>query len=319
MTEITTLIAPPVPPDCDLRGLLYMPLEVARLLDSDLFITSTGDEFKACVALWCKSWTMVPASSLPDDERILAHYSGAGRQWKKVRARAMTGWAKATDGLLYHPVVSEKALAAWQSRLAMRERTEAARRARLAQKNAATKTVTESQDYTETESVTETVTQSVTEVVTESKYKVKCKGKGKCKGKREGEGEAESEDRPPPPPPAESSPREALDQAMAMVESQAAAVRAMPIPARPMGLEDFKALNGTLAIPSEDRTEAEALWRLYGPDAWGKAMGELAPAARAAHKRVFLSQIKTYFDGHYVLIAEDYRRAGYAVPANVTE
>lgn len=113
---------PLTPPDCDLRGLPFMPLDVVRLGDSDLFALSTGDEFKAAVSLWCKSWLQVPAASLPDDARILAHLSGAGSRWPKVAAMAMRGWVKCSDGRLYHPVVAEKAREAWKHREAQRAR-----------------------------------------------------------------------------------------------------------------------------------------------------------------------------------------------------
>lgn len=93
-----------------------MPLDTARLIDSDLFALSSGDEFKAALALWCKSWTQLPAASLPNDDRVLAHLSGAGARWKKVRAMAMRGWVLCDDGRWYHRVVAEKANDAWERR-----------------------------------------------------------------------------------------------------------------------------------------------------------------------------------------------------------
>ena len=113
---------PLTPADCDLRGLPFMPLDVVRLIDSDLFAISSGDEFKAAVALWCKSWIQLPAASLPDDDRVLSHLSGAGTRWKKIRAMALKGWVKCSDGRLYHPVISEKARHAWKARLAQKAR-----------------------------------------------------------------------------------------------------------------------------------------------------------------------------------------------------
>lgn len=113
---------PMTPPECDLRGLPFMPLDVVRLGDSDLFALATGDEFKAAVALWCKAWLQVPAASLPDDPRILAHLSGAGTRWAKVADMALRGWVKCSDGRLYHPVVAEKAREAWKHREAQRAR-----------------------------------------------------------------------------------------------------------------------------------------------------------------------------------------------------
>ncbi|MFT9442305.1 MAG: DUF1376 domain-containing protein [Acetobacter papayae] len=114
--------APLTPADSDLRGLPFMPLDTVRLLDSDLFALSTGDEFKCAVALWCKAWQQVPAGSLPDHERVLAHLSGAGAGWVGVRAMALHGWVLCTDGRLYHPVLAEKANHAWKARQAQRAR-----------------------------------------------------------------------------------------------------------------------------------------------------------------------------------------------------
>jgi hypothetical protein len=107
---------PLTPSDCDVRALPFMPLDVVRLLDSDIFALSTGDEFKAALALWCKSWLQIPAASLPDDDRVLAHLSSAGSKWAKVKEIALRGWIKASDGRLYHPVVAEKALEGWMAR-----------------------------------------------------------------------------------------------------------------------------------------------------------------------------------------------------------
>lgn len=118
------MTTPLVPPHVDLRRLPWMRLDTGRLLDSDMFALSTGDEFKAAVALWCKSWSQMPAASLPDDDRVLAHLSGAGTRWKKLRPMALRGWIKCDDGRLYHPVVAEQALAAWDERQAYQEREE---------------------------------------------------------------------------------------------------------------------------------------------------------------------------------------------------
>lgn len=113
---------PPVPHDADLHGLPWMRLDVIRLLDSDLFALSTGDEFKAAVALWCKSWHQSPGGSLPSDDRVLAHLSGAASRWPKVREMALRGWVEASDGRLYHRVVSELVLIAWAERQQYRKK-----------------------------------------------------------------------------------------------------------------------------------------------------------------------------------------------------
>lgn len=110
---------PLTPADCNLRGYRWMPLDVERVIDSDLFGISTGDEFKVAFRLWAKSWTQVPAASLPDDDRLLAHLAGLSEnmaKWKRVRAVALRGWIKCSDERLYHPVIAEKALEAMGKR-----------------------------------------------------------------------------------------------------------------------------------------------------------------------------------------------------------
>lgn len=164
---MSALPDPMVPAEVDLRGFEFMPLDTTRLLDSDLFALSTGDEFKAAVALWCKSWHQVPAGSLPADPRVLAHLSGAGARWAKVRAIALRGWVECSDGRLYHPLIAEKAVDAWESRLKHEARREAERK-RLAEwrdrrrRNAA-ETRTETPSETRTETVAETRTKLVGE------------------------------------------------------------------------------------------------------------------------------------------------------------
>lgn len=117
------MTAPLTPSDCDLRDFAFMPLDAARLLDSDLFALSTGDEFKAAISLWCKSWTQVPAGSLPNDDRVLAHLSGAGARWKKVKVMALRGFVLCNDGRLYHTIVCEKANESWAKKLSYRDRS----------------------------------------------------------------------------------------------------------------------------------------------------------------------------------------------------
>jgi hypothetical protein len=122
--------APLVPADVDLRDFGFMPLDVLRLRDSDLMALSTGDEFKAAVSLWCVAWHQVPAASLPNDDRLLARYSGAVPLWKKVREGALRGFVECSDGRLYHSTIAEKARESWDAKLKQRERTAAATKAR---------------------------------------------------------------------------------------------------------------------------------------------------------------------------------------------
>lgn len=116
-------IFPPVPPECNLRGLPWLPVETDRLMNSDLWALSTPEEFKVAFRMWMKAWQQVPAASLPDDDRILAELSGRDlRAWKRLRPMALRGFLLATDGRLYHLVIAEKALEAWKHRLKQRDK-----------------------------------------------------------------------------------------------------------------------------------------------------------------------------------------------------
>lgn len=116
------LPAPLTPPACDLTDFQYMELDVRRLRDSKFAATPNGDAFRAGIMLWCAAWHQIPAASLPDDDVELANLSGYGRmpisvkEWKKVRAEALHGFVKCSDGRLYHPVIAEKAIAAFASK-----------------------------------------------------------------------------------------------------------------------------------------------------------------------------------------------------------
>lgn len=165
---MSELPEPMTPPECDLRGMPYMPLDLIRLFDSDLYALSTGDEFKAALTLWGKSFYQVPAGSLPSDDRLLEHLSGSKR-WKAVREMALRGWVKCSDGRLYHRTVAEKVAEAWESRLAKRARTEAARAARHKAQSVSDSGNTPPVTISVTENVAYQATEFVATPVTESK------------------------------------------------------------------------------------------------------------------------------------------------------
>lgn len=116
----TALPAPLTPEDCNLQDFAFMPLDVARLRDSDMAAYESPEACWAAVLLWSAAWHQVPAASLPDDDRFLAKAAGYGRvvkEWANVREGALHGWIKCADGRLYHPVVAEKALESWKAKV----------------------------------------------------------------------------------------------------------------------------------------------------------------------------------------------------------
>lgn len=130
---MNTLPDPLTPADCDLTDFQFMPLDVARLRDSELATLESPEACWAAVLLWCASWHQVPAASLPNDDRMLANYAGyysrgkIDAAWKKIRDGAMRNWILCSDNRYYHPVVAEKALTAWKSKWEQAYRTELAR------------------------------------------------------------------------------------------------------------------------------------------------------------------------------------------------
>lgn len=121
------------PADCDLTDFPFMPLDVARLRDSELASNETPEACWAAVLLWSASWHQVPAASMPNDDKWIAKTAGYAlrgkidKAWSSVRPGAMRGWVICTDGRFYHPVVAEKAREAWLAKLKQRWGTECAR------------------------------------------------------------------------------------------------------------------------------------------------------------------------------------------------
>ena len=190
---------PMTPLECDLHDYPWMPLDVTRLFASETWVLGSAEEKVAALSLWARSWHQVPAGSLPDNDRMLSHLSDAGARWSKVKVHAMRGWVKCSDGRLYHPVVCEKANESWQSKLAQRARTDAARKAKADRKHS----VTADPQTPKTPPVTEHLTMSVTEPVTEPVTDIVTSSTGKeRKGdkKERKSSELRSGDEPPPLP-----------------------------------------------------------------------------------------------------------------------
>ena len=164
---------PLTPPECDLTDFRFMPLEIARLRKSKGWLMAKRDPALGfyMLNLWMASWHEVPAASLEDDDDVLADVAGCDmKKWQSVKEKVMRGWVKCSDGRLYHPVVAEKALESYERKKAMRQRTEAARAARMSsrqkQSPATSGDVTVSVTDNATHDATDNVTISVTDNVT---------------------------------------------------------------------------------------------------------------------------------------------------------
>jgi hypothetical protein len=110
---------PFVPPDVDLHDFAFMPLDVLRLRDSDFVAKASAEGFRAAILLWCAAWHQDPASSLPNDDVLLAKLAGYGRDVKgfaEIRDEALYGFEECSDGRLYHRIIAEKAISAWEKK-----------------------------------------------------------------------------------------------------------------------------------------------------------------------------------------------------------
>ena len=108
--------APLVPDYVDLSGMEYMPLYINQLLNSDQYIRSSPLIFRYSLTIWCQSWRQNPPSSLPNDPKILAHLSGAGRDWTRIQKQVLRGFVLCSDDRLYHPFIADLAMSAWEAR-----------------------------------------------------------------------------------------------------------------------------------------------------------------------------------------------------------
>ena len=116
---------PLTPTDCDLRGLEYMPLLGTHLFGSEFNARANDSEWRAALTLWWAAWTQQPAASLPDDDAALCRLADLGRDmktWRKVKAMALYGFVKCSDGRLYHKTLAKQALLAWDKRVKERQR-----------------------------------------------------------------------------------------------------------------------------------------------------------------------------------------------------
>lgn len=154
----------------DLRDFTYMPLHIARLQKSKAWLECKRFPELAfyLMNLWMRAWHEVPAGSIEDDDDVLADAAMCPMpRWMKIKNHVLRNWEKKEDGRLYHSTVTEIAADSWQAKIKQRNRTAAARVAKLSQRQSQTG------DRTPTETVTISVTESVTDNVTASKGSIR--------------------------------------------------------------------------------------------------------------------------------------------------
>lgn len=127
--------APLVTSDVDISSLSYMPLFIARLRGSKLWlITRRKPElFRPMFSMWMRAYQERPAGSLEADDDVLADAAELGFEaWVDAKPDLMRGWILCSDNRYYHPVLAEIVKQSYEKTvLPNKLRTNAATEARL--------------------------------------------------------------------------------------------------------------------------------------------------------------------------------------------
>ena len=120
-----TLPDPLVPADCDCTDLDGFMLNTERLMGSEFIAVAQHEEIAAALMLWCRAWKQRPAASLPDDEKVLAAFARMPIQrFRKLRESILHGFVKCSDGRIYHRVLAEEAIRAFEKKKSFRRKRE---------------------------------------------------------------------------------------------------------------------------------------------------------------------------------------------------
>ena len=196
---MTALPDPLVPAEVDLQDFAFMPLQVARLRDSDFAATVHPEAGWYGVLLWAASWHQIPAGSLPDNDVALMRLVGLGRDartWKKHKEEALYGFIRCKDGRLYHPTVAEQANQAWAQKVQQRHRAFCAAVRKHNERNADNKLQIPSFEQWEELGKPERVAPLVTVLSHVTSGGVPRDNGSKRQGQGQGEGQGESIDTP---------------------------------------------------------------------------------------------------------------------------
>lgn len=114
-------IDPLVPSDVDLHNYPWIKLRLTEFVEHPAFLSSKRNVLTATIRLWERSMRLKPASSLPDDDRVLTLWAGLGsdkNSWKKIKDAVLIdcGWILATDNRWYHPMFAAIALETWEAK-----------------------------------------------------------------------------------------------------------------------------------------------------------------------------------------------------------
>lgn len=107
VADVQSLPAPPYPRELRARGWRF-EFDTERIKSSDTWAIAGPELRPWLLMLWMTAWDNHPVG-LPGDERAIAGQIGMNlREFQEHRDVLMRGWQMASDGRLYHPVLTER-------------------------------------------------------------------------------------------------------------------------------------------------------------------------------------------------------------------
>lgn len=122
---------PPYPPDTRAKGWRF-ELDLERIEKSQTWLRAKRNDVRAAALfLWSMAWQQQPCGTLPGDDEVIDLLLGfPDGFFAEHRAILLRGWYKAADGLLYHPVITDRVLEMVAARQGAKDR-QIAHRARM--------------------------------------------------------------------------------------------------------------------------------------------------------------------------------------------
>lgn len=101
---------PPYPPITRAGGFRF-ELDCERIAQSDTWALADARQRPLLLMLWFIAWQQTPCGSLPGEDAIIAARLGLSlAEFQPIKPILLRGWSQASDGRLYHPVLTELVL-----------------------------------------------------------------------------------------------------------------------------------------------------------------------------------------------------------------
>jgi hypothetical protein len=104
---------------------MMFDIDVERLYQSKTWLIAAADLKPWLLRLWVESWRSIPVGTFDDDDELIAaRIMMPEALFQAHRKTLMRGWVRHSDGLLYHPVITELVinLVTWRDRERDRKR-----------------------------------------------------------------------------------------------------------------------------------------------------------------------------------------------------